>query len=76
MSLQHRIDHFLVSQTSKEISNLRQLKLFDNLTKDAIVKELHERNVKFTCTSSAKDLNALLENEVHGVQRVPALMYI
>ena len=76
MSLQNRIDHFLVSQASKEISNSRQLKLFDNLTKDAIVKELHERNVKFTCTSSAKDLNALLENEVHGVQRVPALMYI
>ena len=75
MSLQNRIDHFLVSQASKEISNSRQLKLFDNLTKDAIVQELHERNVKFTCTSSAKDLNALLENEVHGVQRVPALMY-
>ena len=25
--------------------------------------------------SSAKDLNAFLENEVHGIQRVPALMY-
>ena len=64
-----------MSQASKEKSNSHQLKLFYNLTKDAIVQELHERNVKFTCTSSAKDLNALLENEVHGIQRVPALMY-
>ena len=55
--------------------NSRQLKLFDNLTKDVIVQELHERNVRFICTSSAKDLNALLENEVYGIQRVPALMY-
>ena len=45
------------------------------MTKDAIVQELHERNVKFTCTSSAKDLNALLENEVHEIKRVPTLMY-
>ena len=75
MSLQNRIDHLLVSQASKEKSNSRQLKLFGNLTKDAIVQELHEQNVKFTCSSSAKDVNALLENEVHGIQRVPALMY-
>ena len=75
MSLQNRIDPLLVSRASKEKSNSRKLKLFDNLTKYAIVQELHERNVKFTCTSSAKDLNALLEHEVHGIQRVPALVY-
>ena len=69
MSLQNRIDHLLVSHASKEKSNSRQLKLLNNLTKDAIVQELHERNVKFTSTSSAKDLNTLLENEVHGIQR-------
>ena len=55
MSLQNRIDHLLVSQVSKEKLNSRQLNLFDNLTKDAIVQELHEGNVKFTCTSSARD---------------------
>ena len=48
---------------------------FQNLTKDGVIYELHEPNVKFRCTSSVEDSNAPLKNEFHDMQRLPATMY-
>ena len=51
------------------------MKLYSNLKKDKVVQEIRERKVSFACKSSAKDLLELLIKEMHGILRLPALLF-
>ena len=75
LSFSDRISKVRSSEIS--ISKLRGncVKLCKNLKKDEVVQELHERKISFTCISSTKDLQMLLDKEVHGIQRLPALLF-
>ena len=75
LSLSDRISK--VRSTQASVSKLKRnlLKLYSNLKKDEVVQELHERKVSFTCNSSAKELQELLIKEMHGIQRLPALLF-
>ena len=75
LSLSDRLNHLLSTSGSINRSKKFNLKIYDHLNKDSISEELRQRNVKYYSHFSTKDLQKLLENEMHGIQRVPALMY-
>ena len=64
-----------MSQNAQSKSKTGNLKLFDHLKKHEIVEELNSRNVKFLVQDSSKDLQDLLDATVHGIQRVPAILF-
>ena len=72
MSLPHLS---LSDRISKVRKKKKLVKLYSNIKKDEVVQELHERKVSFTCKSSAKDLQELLIKEMHGIWRLPALLF-
>ena len=39
-----------------------------------MVQELRETKISFTCMSSTKDLQMLLDKEMHGIQKLPDLL--
>ena len=45
------------------------------MKKIEIIDELHQRSVKFNSSFPQKDLMSLLQYEMHGIQRLPALLY-
>ena len=45
------------------------------MKKYEIVEELHERNIRFNCNSETKVSQNLLDLEMHGLQRLPALSF-
>ena len=53
-------------------SKQQKLKLYECLKKEEIVTELRGRSVEFSCTESKK---SLLEEIVHDIHRVPALIF-
>ena len=63
--------------TTNSVSHLerKSLKLYDNLRKPDIIDELHQRKVKFTSSLSQKELMDLLLHEMHGIHRLPSLLY-
>jgi len=67
---------YFITTPSVEKSKQQEMKLYDNLKKDEVVNELHQRGVKFSCDEQSKDLHALLVAEMHGIQRVPALFIL
>ena len=75
LPLSDRISKVRSSEIS--ISKLRGncVKLYKNPKKDEVVQELHERKISFTCMLSTKDLQMLLDKEMHGIQRLPALLF-
>ena len=75
LSLQERINK--VTQTESTLQRIRRgdVKLFYNLKKDEIIDELHQRKVKFSCNLNGKDLLTMLEYAMHGIQRLPAILY-
>ena len=75
LSLQERINK--VTQIESALQRIRRgdVKLFHKLKKDEIIDELHQRKVKFSCNLNGKDLLTMLEYEMHGIQRLPALLY-
>ena len=56
-------------------TNSQKIKLYDNLNKDELIAELKGRDVKFSCTESKNNLQSKLKDVIHGIQRVPALIY-
>ena len=52
-----------------------QKKRYDNLRKPDIIDELHQRKVKFTSSLPQKELMELLFYELHGIRRLPSLLY-
>ena len=47
----------------------------DNLRKLDIIDKLHQRKVKFTSSLPQKELMELLLYELHGIRRLPSLLY-
>ena len=45
------------------------------MKKHEIVEELRQRNVKFLSTLPAKELQSFFDFEMHGIQRLPALLF-
>ena len=66
-----------VLQTSGSISRSKRgdIKVYNNLDKDAVAQELHERNVKFLIKNNANILRDKLTKEMCGIQRVPSLLF-
>ena len=75
LSLQERINK--VTQTESTLQRIRRgdVKFFHKLKKDEIIDELHQPKVKFSCNLNGKDLLKMLEYEMHGIQRLPAILY-
>ena len=72
LSLADRISKICLANSSNKKFKENKLKLYK---KHEIVEELHERNIRFNCNSEAKVLQNLLDVEMHGIQRLPALFF-
>ena len=55
--------------------NQNKTNLYDKMKKQEIVEELCQRNVKFLSTLPAKELQSFFDFEMHGIQRLPALLF-
>ena len=75
MSIQERINKLYRSHSTMFQMSKSNTKYFSNLKKYEIITELHERGVKFRSDASVNILKELLEYEMHGIQRLPALMF-
>ena len=75
ISLQDRIRKIMCSYSIQERLQENKAKLFDKLKKEDIINELCNRKIKFSRDSPLKYLQELTTNEVHGIQRLPALLY-
>ena len=75
ISLTERIDKVLETETSKIKLHGGCIKLYDNIKRGDVVSELHGRAVKFSCHVPVKKLNDLLTEEMHGIQRLPSLLF-
>ena len=75
LSLQDRVNKII--QTTASLSKLNQNKtnLYDKMKKHEIVEELRQRNVKFLSILPAKELQSFFDFEMHGIQRLPALLF-
>ena len=63
------------TELSVSKTNSQKMKLYDNLNKDELIAELRGRDVKLSCTESKNNLQSKVEDLIHGIQRVPALIY-
>ena len=78
MSLPYLADQMskiCLTNASKKKLKENKLKLYKNLKNHEIVEELHERNITFNCNSETKVLQNLLDIEMHGIRRLPALFF-
>ena len=75
MSLQDRVNKIRISSQSCQRLESKCLKLYENLKRHEIANELHQRNVKQYHKMTHDQLKKLLEKNLHGMQRLPALMY-
>ena len=76
MTLQDRIDKITCSNSTISRISTNNTKYFSHLRRDQIICELNERRRKdFTCDLKTKELANILEAEMHGIQRLPALMF-
>jgi hypothetical protein len=73
MSLTERQQLVLSGPLGRKNSLAKVSKPFQNLKKDELIRELNARQIYEGETK--KDLEKLLTEELHGVQRVPALLY-
>ena len=48
---------------------------FANMSKDDVIIHLRERDIKFSCRQQVKYLTELLEDEMPGIKKLPALMF-
>ena len=74
-TISDRINIVKKTELSKNKCNSQKIKLYENLNKDELITELRGRNANFSCTESKKNLETKLEEIMHGIQRLPALMY-
>ena len=75
MSLQDRLNKIRISSQICQRLESKCLKLYENLKRHEIANELHQRNVKQYHKMTHDQFKKLLEKNVHGMQRLPALMY-
>ena len=75
MGIKERIREVLMTKSSKDKTKLNYLHMFSKLKKHEVEIELQERNIKYSCEEKAPELNQKLRNEMHGIQRLPALFF-
>ena len=75
MGIKERIRKVLMTKSSKDKTKLNNLHMFSKLKKHEVEIELQERNIKYSCEEKAPELNQKLRNEMHGIQRLPALFF-
>ena len=75
MSLQDRVNKIRISSQSCQELESKCLKLYENLKRHETANELHQRNVKQYHKMTHDQLKKSLEKNLHGMQRLPALMY-
>ena len=81
ISLQDRVDKVLEtprSQDECECQNEREkraTKLYTDIPAEEIVLELHQPWQNFTCKQRKDVLQEKLSNLMHGIQRLPALLF-
>ena len=75
LSLQKRINKVTETEPTLQRIGRGDVRLFHKLKKYEIIDELHQRKVKFSCNLNGKDLLTMLEYEMHGIQRLPAILY-
>ena len=73
MSLAARQQLVLSGPLGRKTSLAKASKPFQNMKKEELIKELNARRIYEGETK--KELEKLLAEELHGVQRVPALLY-
>ena len=74
-SLKDRQEKVLSSECSTEKSNAKYVKLYSNLKKEDLLKELRQRKVKHDETDLVPDLRYKLDRTMMGIQRVPTLLF-
>ena len=75
LSLQDRVSKVLMSSGAYSRIVKGNIKLFSKLSKTELVEELLQRRIKFTCQSTTKELQGSLDCEMHGIQRLPAVLF-
>lgn len=75
LSLQDRINKITCSHYTISRIKHNNTKYFENLEHYQVVEELRERKINFRCDQSTSHLRELLKEEIHGIQRLPALMF-
>ena len=70
LSLQDRVNKIVKTPASLSKLNQNKTNLFFET-----VEELCQRNVKFLSTLPAKELQSFFDFEMHGIQRLPALLF-
>ena len=74
-SLEERINKMKESTTSINKIKQNNLKLYKNFKNHEIAEELHQRGIKFFINDSVSNLQALLDQEMAGIQRLPELLF-
>nr|XP_047138548.1 uncharacterized protein LOC124814672 [Hydra vulgaris] len=75
INLQDRQDKVLFTEQSRKKSHDKIKKLYSYLTKKEIIVELNQQNVNFTKNESKQLLDLKLTKTMHGIQRVPSLIF-
>ena len=75
ISLHDRIKKVTVTSLSRLNLQKGKLKLYDCLDKADVITELHERGITFRSDAPLADLRTKLTINMHGIQRLPSLLY-
>ena len=75
LSLQDRVNKIVKTPASLSKLNQNKTKLYDKMKKHEIVEELRQRNVEFLSKLPAKKLQSFFDFEMHGLQRLHALLF-
>ena len=76
LSLQDTVSKALMSSGAYSRIVKGNIKLFSKLSKTELVEELLQPRIRFTCQSTTKELQGLLDCEMHGIQRLPVVLFI
>ena len=75
LSLQDRVNKIVKTPASLSKLNQSKTNLYDKMRKHEIIEELCQKNVKFLRTLPAKELQSYFDFKMHGIQRLPALLF-
>ena len=70
-----RVIKVLISEVSKIISRKGFTKLYTNLSKNELIEELDDRGIHWKSSDNASNMLQKLKTEMHGIQRVPSLLF-
>ena len=66
-----------MEESTTPINKIKQnnVKLYKNLKMHEIAEEFHQRGIKFFSNGSVSNFQALLDQEMAGIKRLPALLF-